>query len=511
MTDPNPPDAPLTSERLAESFHEAYERLAPGHGYETREASAKPWADVPANNRALMTAVCAEVLLPLLADHARLTADPGYDADAVERAASELDDSGRGGDRLGDVVRNLAALLDRRTAALAVAERLAFTNGFEAARLAPYERTAVGWRRRAEEADRRLQAVRMLKVWTNEDRRKFVFADDLWLATDPDVNPTPAGLSPTVQAEAEAKCGWDGCTDSATDGMCVRHTGTNEQHPLVTARKAQGVNCDLPRPCRLHDAEPAVTEETWRQYTVERDSSDDGVSVLCREDDTCMENSGEDGVAASRYLTLGEAVQWAREHAESIFHVDPDARTPASPATAGRRLPSTQTATHDDLRRHLVAVHCDGMAINGTDADAIDAHQHEHDGPGTIRHHDRTDLYWDQVKLDAVLAEFAGDPAAPDVVPVAVVSRATIREDESGRWWMGCAPCDHIGRLRMGQARAERDRDEHNASVHPAAPTAAANVIMRLCRDPNCGDIVPDFGMDGHAQLHFDAADGGAQ
>lgn len=87
------PDAPLTAEHLARSFHEAYERLAPNHGYETREASAKPWAEVPANNRALMTAVCAEVMLPLLADHARLTAELakyGPLTDAWMRSENEL-------------------------------------------------------------------------------------------------------------------------------------------------------------------------------------------------------------------------------------------------------------------------------------------------------------------------------------------------------------------------------------------------------------------------------------
>jgi hypothetical protein len=52
------PDA----EALARRFHETYERLAPQHDYRTRQASAKPWAEVPENNRALMTAVAAEVL-----------------------------------------------------------------------------------------------------------------------------------------------------------------------------------------------------------------------------------------------------------------------------------------------------------------------------------------------------------------------------------------------------------------------------------------------------------------
>lgn len=55
----------MTPDDLAQAFHEAYERLAPHFGYKTREASAKPWADVPLENRALMAAVCAELLADL--------------------------------------------------------------------------------------------------------------------------------------------------------------------------------------------------------------------------------------------------------------------------------------------------------------------------------------------------------------------------------------------------------------------------------------------------------------
>ena len=58
MTADQTPPGP---ERIAQMFHEAYERLAPSFAYETREASAKPWAEVPENNRRLMTAVVAEV------------------------------------------------------------------------------------------------------------------------------------------------------------------------------------------------------------------------------------------------------------------------------------------------------------------------------------------------------------------------------------------------------------------------------------------------------------------
>jgi hypothetical protein len=51
------------AEGLAAAFHETYERLAPEHGYKTREASAVPWHQVPAANRSLMRAVAAEIIM----------------------------------------------------------------------------------------------------------------------------------------------------------------------------------------------------------------------------------------------------------------------------------------------------------------------------------------------------------------------------------------------------------------------------------------------------------------
>jgi hypothetical protein len=55
-------------EDLARRFHEAYERLAPSHGYETREATAVPWDDVPEDNRNLMIATADAVLTDLRAE-----------------------------------------------------------------------------------------------------------------------------------------------------------------------------------------------------------------------------------------------------------------------------------------------------------------------------------------------------------------------------------------------------------------------------------------------------------
>jgi hypothetical protein len=50
---------------VAKLFHESYELLAPKFSYETREASAVPWDDVPINNKRLMIATAARVLVKL--------------------------------------------------------------------------------------------------------------------------------------------------------------------------------------------------------------------------------------------------------------------------------------------------------------------------------------------------------------------------------------------------------------------------------------------------------------
>ena len=370
--------------------------------------------DVDRGDAELIAAVRNQLpgLLAELANHRQVgvqtrrdPVEPDYDAEAVERAAAELDNGGQGGDRLGDVVRNLAAILDRRTAALAVAEKIARDSGFELARQSPTVARARGWERRAEAAEAALEWVRMLCT----DPWKVVLMDASVMAfADHIAN----GLgNPPAPARADGHV----------------YLGTYCIHGLHDQCKRTCKTCASPcvRPCG-HPAPtvPAPADESWRQYTVERDNSDDGVSVLCREDGDCMENSGEDGVAAGRYLTLGEAVDWAKAHAVSIFHVDPDAcdtcghdpiecsceltaaDAPVAfgPAQVDKR---SVTAAYDDLRRHLAAAHCDGMAIGRADADALDVHQYEHDSPGTIRNHDRTDLSWDPVKLEAVRAEFA--------------------------------------------------------------------------------------------------------
>jgi hypothetical protein len=51
-----------SAEPIARRFHDLYEELAPTVGYETRDASRKPWADVPAQNKELMVAVVQRLL-----------------------------------------------------------------------------------------------------------------------------------------------------------------------------------------------------------------------------------------------------------------------------------------------------------------------------------------------------------------------------------------------------------------------------------------------------------------
>lgn len=56
-------DPRCLAEGIAQRFHEAYEALAPEHGYRTREASSVPWAQVPAANKTLMVATVMRLLV----------------------------------------------------------------------------------------------------------------------------------------------------------------------------------------------------------------------------------------------------------------------------------------------------------------------------------------------------------------------------------------------------------------------------------------------------------------
>ena len=52
----------LNAVAIAQEFHRAYEELAPGYGYKTRDESAVPWQEVPPANRQLMEATVEQLL-----------------------------------------------------------------------------------------------------------------------------------------------------------------------------------------------------------------------------------------------------------------------------------------------------------------------------------------------------------------------------------------------------------------------------------------------------------------
>jgi len=113
-----------------------------------------------------------------------VTPQPFYDMEAVERAAAELDSGRRGGDRLGDAVRNLAKLLDKTTAELEAANHLSLKNGFEAARLAPFEHKALGWQKHAAKLEKRGEVWRGwalgLQDWAEGSLRVDPTPTDRW-------------------------------------------------------------------------------------------------------------------------------------------------------------------------------------------------------------------------------------------------------------------------------------------------------------------------------------------
>lgn len=87
-------------EYVAKKFHEAYEELAPDHGYETRKDSAVAWEDVPDRNKSLMIATVKKLMedrvilawSPFPSQGAsyqgRVTINPAPDAPKIGRLSS---------------------------------------------------------------------------------------------------------------------------------------------------------------------------------------------------------------------------------------------------------------------------------------------------------------------------------------------------------------------------------------------------------------------------------------
>lgn len=68
------------------------------------------------------------------------------------------------------------------------------------------------------------------------------------------------------------------------------------------------------------------------------------------------------------------------------------------------------TVAYDVLRLHLLSSHCLVNAAELRDHEVADAHEHEHNGPGTIRNHPREDHSWTVDKVHLVLDGMRDDP-----------------------------------------------------------------------------------------------------
>jgi hypothetical protein len=106
---------PTEHERIAKAFHDEYEARAPQHGYETREASAVPWEQVPEANRNLMIGTVAALL-----------------RQGVIWPASVLEERDRQNSGLLDAVERLNERIDRDETEIASLQRIAGNDLLEA-------------------------------------------------------------------------------------------------------------------------------------------------------------------------------------------------------------------------------------------------------------------------------------------------------------------------------------------------------------------------------------------
>jgi hypothetical protein len=63
-----------------------------------------------------------------------------------------------------------------------------------------------------------------------------------------------------------------------------------------------------------------------------------------------------------------------------------------------------QTVDRLELWAHIVSEHCN-MAPPGSVSSMLDYHEHEHEGPGTIRNHDPNSYHYSLRKLAKILSE----------------------------------------------------------------------------------------------------------
>lgn len=145
---------------------------------------------------------------------------------------------------------------------------------------------------------------------------------------------------------------------------------------------------------------------------------------MSNELDTSPIRPGEAELLAETASTAIEAV--AQAAANQVYRetvapaltkagIDPAGYRLEWDATAAGRAGSRIEAQHpwlteplgdsDSLALHLASEHADVLALDRTYADNVAAHDAEHDGPGTIRNHDRAERTSDGAKILRLVEE----------------------------------------------------------------------------------------------------------
>jgi hypothetical protein len=117
-----------------------------------------------------------------------------------------------------------------------------------------------------------------------------------------------------------------------------------------------------------------------------------------------------------------------------------------SPEPDLREYIKSRLTRYPMLQLHLVSAHCNAAALGLTAAQARDAHQHEHDGPGTIRNHPRSSTLWDADKVADIIIEAASEYDTSEEVR-AEVDRLMAPGEEK----VVMAPTDHAHTYTPGQ------------------------------------------------------------
>lgn len=147
------------------------------------------------------------------------------------------------------------------------------------------------------------------------------------------------------------------------------------------------------------------------------------------------------------------------------------------------------------LNLHLVSAHFNGAGLGLTEAEALDEHTHEHRGPGTIRNHDASDLFWDPEKVADVIIECAeeweSDPVEhaseiatlmqrPNVV-VAMSATEHTHDEVLDEPWTVC-PQAETCRVYPRTYDAVRETTPDGASSHSSSSTEVTSEAEDIYR-----------------------------